>query len=135
MSYSIYLRGVKCQACGRNAEEPDCPGPTYNLTGIFDLALTGEPLPNPETPEIAVVLFGKATDRPRGLRALSGRIASETIVDLDRAVARLVDPALYNDFVALEPDNGWGTLPDALNVMQRLQALAAEYPNHVWEIH
>lgn len=47
MSYDIYLRSEPCDKCGRGGEEPELPNPTYNLTPIFDLALTGEPLPNP----------------------------------------------------------------------------------------
>ena len=137
MSYDIYLHPEKsvCPTCLRGAVEPDLPNPTYNLTPIFDLALTNETLPNPKTSEAAVVLFREKTDRPRGLRLLSGRKAKDTIGDLQVALARLKDPENEEKFRALEPDNKWGTLEDAIFVMARLIQEAIMYPGHEWEIH
>ena len=134
MSYDVYLRAPNCPTCGHKPYEPDCPDPTYNLTPIFDLALTGEGLPNPEVSEASVVLLHKETDRPRGLRLLNGRKASETLAQLNHAIDRLSDETLRDKFVALEPPNKWGTLPDALYVMNKLRDLAAEYPNNFWEV-
>ena len=141
MSYDVYLRGEKkdpCVACGRPYHEedgPDLPGPTYNLTPIFDLALTGEGLPSPNVTEASVVLFGAKTDRPRGLRLLSGKRGRATIEWLEKAVGHLEDPAKREAFVALEPPNKWGTLPDALSVMERLLQAARDFPDHTWEVH
>jgi hypothetical protein len=135
MSYDIYLRGEKCDKCGHAPEEPDLPNPTYNLTPIFDLALTGEPLPNADVPEGHVVLLGAKTDRPRGLRLLSGRKASDTKAMLANALARLRDPAWHDRFVALEPSNKWGDLKGAVRVLEKLAIAADEYPGNVWEIH
>jgi hypothetical protein len=135
MSYDIYLRSKKCDTCGHEPDGPEyLPNPTYNLTGIFDRALTGEPLPNPEVGEAAVVLFGKATDRPRGLRVLSGRKARDTAPWIAKALAHLKNPAEADAFRALEPENRWGTLKDAQWVMERLLEAAEQYPDHVWEI-
>jgi hypothetical protein len=139
VSYDIYLRPPafergRCPTCGSVGEEPDCPGPTYNLTPIFDLALTGEVLPNAGVTEAEVVLFREETDRPRGLRLLNGRMARDTAGDIDRAIDRLADQELTARFVALEPPNKWGTLPVALNVMRRLKILAKKYPDNIWEI-
>ena len=135
MSYNIYLRGAPCPTCGHEADQSDLPNPTYNLTEIFDLALTGEPLPNPDVAEGAVVLFRVKTDRPRGLRVLTGRKASDTIEMIENALKRMSDPLWHARFVALEPENGWGTLQGAREVMQRLLQAANEYPAHIWEIH
>ena len=79
MSYDIYLRTKKppCGECGRAFENSYISWiPTYNLTPIFDRALTGEELPNPDVSEAQVVLFKEKTDRPRGLRLLSGHKAT-----------------------------------------------------------
>lgn len=138
MSYDIYLHADPkvCSACGRSDDYgPDLPDPTYNLTPIFDLALTNEPLPNPEVGEAGVVLLRQATDRPRGLRVLSGRKAGETFKQLSAAVCAVSDPARTAEFRALEPDNGWGDLKGAREVLTRLRDAAEQYPHRVWEIH
>lgn len=134
MSYDIYLRGKECPACGHRAVcDADLPGPTYNLTPIFDLALTGEPYPNPDVGEAGVVLLGAQTDRPRGLRVLSGRKASDTVRMLKHALLRIAeDPA---PFRKLEPENGWGDLKGAVSVLERLHEAAIENPDLFWEIH
>jgi len=135
MSYNIYLRGAPCPTCAHEPDQSDLPNPTYNLTEIFDLALTGEPLPNPDVAEGAVVLFRVKTDRPRGLRVLTGRKASDTIEMIENALKRMSDPLWHERLRALEPENGWGTLQGAREVMQRLLQAANEYPAHIWEIH
>jgi hypothetical protein len=134
MSYDIYLRSPQCDKCGQYRSEPELPEPTYNLTPIFDFVLTGEPLPNEDVSEGAVVLLGAETDRPRGLRLLSGRTARETGVEIGRAVDRLNDPKLRDQLVDLEPQNKWGTVDDAREVMTKLFVAALEYPDHTWEI-
>lgn len=136
MSYDIYLRAPQdTRPTSDDDDYPELPHPTYNLTPIFDRALTGEPLPSPEVPEIAVVLGGKATARPRGLRLINGRKARDTVVALRKAVGHLNDPAQEAAFRALEPSNRWGTLEGARKVMAALLEAAEEYPEHVWEIH
>lgn len=137
MSYDIYLRGdpPACPTCGHRAEVPDLPDPTYNLTPIFHLALTGEPLPNPDVSELAVVALGARTDHLRGLRVLSGLKAGDTITTIEAAIDRLNDPAWHDRFVALEPENKWGDLPGARMVMGWLLQAAKGHPSLVWEIH
>ena len=134
MSYSIHLVAQPCPTCGSRAEPSFCPDPTYNLTPIFDLALSGEGLPNPDVAEVSVVIFGQKTDRPRGLRLLNGRTARDTIPELDRAIERLADEGRRAEFVALEPENGWGTLRGATEVIRQLRQLADTYPNNRWDV-
>ena len=137
MSYDIYLRGATeaCPTCGHVPSDPGyLPSPTYNLTEIFDLALTDEALPNPEVSEGSVVILGVQTSRPRGLRLLSGKKAIDTQVMLQTALERLLDPTREESFRALEPSNKWGTLDSAVEVIRMLIKLAHEYPQHVWEI-
>lgn len=137
MSYDIDLEPTvkECEQCKRPFEGVSGPNPTYNLTGIFDLALTGEPLPNPDVGEGAVVLLGAKTDRPRGLRILNGRVASDTVATMHAALLRLRSPAMHKQFRALEPDNGWGTMDDAVATFERLIKLATDHPTLVWNIH
>lgn len=135
VSYDIYLRSKPCEHCGRRGDEPMSHGPTYNLSPIFDLALTGEPLPSPEVGELEVVLFRKETERPRGLRILSGRKARDTIPMLENALKRMRDPALIPKFRELEPPNKWGTYEDGITVFEYLLKDAEAYPDNVWEIH
>jgi len=134
VSYRIYLRAAPCPTCGRAGDEPELPDPTYNLTSIFDRALTGEPLPNPELTEYSVVLFGQQTDRPRGLRLLSGRKAKDTIAWLRNALAHVNAPEKADSFRALEPENKWGVLEDAQWVFAELLEAAIAYPEHTWEV-
>lgn len=123
MSYSIYLSSKPCPTCNRCGDEPDRLNPTYNLTPIFAIAFTGEPLS-----------IQTSTDRPRGLRLLNGRYARYTIALLQNALGRLSDPAKEAEFKKLEPDNGWGTLKDARWVIEKLISNAEEYPDNVWEV-
>jgi hypothetical protein len=136
MSYDIYLTSTRCPTCGRAGEScsRDLPEPTYNLTPIFDLALTGEPLPGPSTTEFSVVVLGDKTERPRGLRVLSMRKASDTIPMLEHALDRLKDPAWRDRLIALEPPNKWGTLKDAVSVVERMLEAARENPEMEWFI-
>jgi hypothetical protein len=134
MSYDVYLESPVCDKCGHRGEEPDLPDPTYNLSPIFDLALTGETFPNSDINEACVVLFKSQTDRPRGLRVLSGRKATDTESQLRRAVETLKDPEKQAAFKALEPENGWGSLSGAILVMEKLLRAAIEYPSNIWKI-
>jgi hypothetical protein len=135
MSYDLYLRTDPCPHCGaRKSYDGNLPEPTYNLTPIFDLALTNEALPNQDTNEAAVVLLGVPTDRPRGLRILSGRLARETRRQIMAAVDSLFDERRESDFRSLEPPNKWGTLESARDVMKALLAAASDFPDGRWEI-
>ena len=136
MSYDTYLNPPKpsCEHCGRDWEYVSGPNPTYNLTAIFDLALTGEGLPNPEVAEVAVVLLGAETDRPRGLRILSGLTGARSITPINNALARLANPELRDAFVALEPPNKWGTVESAVSTLSKLARMANDHPDYVWEI-
>lgn len=135
MSYDIYLQAPKCPTCKRpEGDYIDLPNPTYNLTPIFDFALTEEDLPNEDITELSVVLFKAKTDRPRGLRILDGRKASETVPQIEKALARMKDATLELKFAALEPPNKWGDLKGALWVMQKLLEAAKEFGDRTWEI-
>jgi hypothetical protein len=135
MSYTIGLIHVPCHACGRTEESPDCPDPTYNLTAIYDLALTNEPaLPNAEASEFEVVVLGASTDRPRGLRLLNGRLAKDTLVDIEAAIQRMENVERTAEFVKLEGPDGWGTLPQALRIMKKLFDLAKANLNATWYV-
>lgn len=140
MSYDIYIRSKHfCPHCGRDSiraedsYEGDLPEPTYNLTPIFDLALTGEELPNENVSEFGVVILKEKTDRPRGLRVLSGRKVGETIDMLSVALQRIADDP--ERFRKLEPENKRGTLKDAVWVFERMRDAARECnPEATWEI-
>lgn len=135
MSYDIYLEAKPCDHCGAAKPEPDLPNPTYNLTPIFDLALTGEDLPNAATGEVAVVLLGAATDRPRGLRLLNGKTGTESMAMLNAALDRMADERLRDQFLELQPKNGWGDFDGARRTMNELRHAANEYPLNVWRVH
>ncbi len=134
MSYSIHLIGEVCAKCGHQPAPPRLPDPTYNLTGIFDLALTGRDLPNPELSEFQAVVLGERTDRPRGLRLLNGKRAGETEAWMRLALSQMRDQGNREKFLALEDPDGWGTLQGAVRVMGELVDAAKECPDHVWEI-
>ena len=136
MSYDIYLGKAACVTCGHvDHADVNLPNPTYNLTPIFDFALTGEPLPNEDVSEALVVLHHAKTDRPRGLRILNGRTGRDTLKQLNAALFALSDdPEKMKTFRKLQPPNGWGTPEDARSVMKTLRDAAEEHPDHVWEI-
>jgi hypothetical protein len=126
MSYDIYLHapGVTCPSCGRPADEPDCPKPTYNLSPIFAKAFTGE----------ACVALRGTRARATGLHLLVGHAAKDTLGALREAAAALDDPCRRILFRNLQPANGWGTVEDARRVIARLIIVAVDYPDHVWSV-
>jgi hypothetical protein len=134
MSYDVDLDRPECPTCKHSVRGPTLPDPTYNLSPIFDFALTGESFPNASTSEGAVVLLGAPTDRPRGLRVLSGKTGQESLAMLQLACERLNDPKLEATFRALEPLNKWGTLEDAQEVMPKYRDAATKFPDHVWNV-
>ncbi len=134
MSYDIWLESKPCEHCARRGSEPDCPDPTYNLTPIFHFALTGEDQPSPEVGIFEEVVLHKPTAAPRGLRVLTGKTGTESLPLLGDAIVRLCAPAHREHLLKLEPENRWGTLEDAVTVLQRLATLANEYPDNVWRV-
>lgn len=134
MSYDIWLESKPCEHCGRFGNDPDCPDPTYNLTPIFHFALTGEDQPNPEVGIFEEVVLHKPTDAPRGLRVLTGKTGAESIPMLEVAHERLLSQDNRERLLAMEPENKWGTLEDAVFIIQRLTTLAREYPDNVWRV-
>ena len=135
MSYDVYFKGAKCEKCGHDPErDMNLPGPTYNLTPIFDRALTNEDLPDPNLSEFAVVILKNKTQRPRGLRLLSGRTGADTLKQLENALVQLEDPAREAEFRALEPPNKWGTLESAIECVRKYRDAAREYPENVWDV-
>lgn len=129
MSYDIDL---VCDHCdGRFGEHLD---PTYNLTPIFDLALTNEEMPNPEISEFETVIFNKETDRPRGLRLLSGVTATDSLRRLRQASSDMRNPEKEAMFKALEPENKWGDLKGAIWVIDKMVEQAEKYPKGIWKI-
>jgi len=134
MSYDIYLLGAPCSACGHEAEQPELPDPTYNLTRIFHLALTNEPMPSPEVGSMEEVVLGKPVNAPRGLCCLNGARAGDTTERLRAAIRNITNPARYAEFDVLKPSNGWGTLEGATEVLKELLDAAERYPDYVWDI-
>jgi hypothetical protein len=135
MSYDIHLMGDKCPTCEHQPRKDDLGNPTYNLTPMFDFALTGKPMPKDEPPGGAVVLLRAKTRRPYGLRILSGRKAGETLPVILKALSRMDDLKLRGKFLALNPPNHWGDFDGAVNVMKNLRWAAEANPEMTWEIH
>lgn len=130
MSYDIDLIKERCPTCGHEARVYDLPNPTYNLTPIFHMALTGLPMPNEDISEGAVVLFKAETDSPRGLRVLNGVKATDSMQQINRALIAIEEnPSLYRK---MEPANRWGTLEDAVHVLAKMRQAAKDYPDYVW---
>ena len=129
MGYTVHFT---CRCCGRGPD--DLPQPTYNLTAIFDFALTGEALPNPEVSEVAVVLLNKTTDRPRGLRIIDGLTGEQSLEKLRHALASMAEPTHAKAYQDLEPRNQWGSLAGAWSVLDALLKAAEEWPGNVWGI-
>ena len=134
MSYDVYLRSEKCPTCGHYGPEPDKLGPTYNLTPIFHLALTGEDMPSPEVSEGEAVVLGKKVSKPRGLRVLDGITGAESIQILETAIRLLTNESMHHKFRSLEPENGWGDLPGAIRVISTMLDNAREFPKNTWSI-
>jgi hypothetical protein len=107
MSYDIFLR---CPACGQS---PDRLSPTYNLGQIFRLAL--QPLDN-------------------GIYSLEGLTGHISLPWLRGALERLVAPSRQEEFRALEPANGWGTLNDARKTIETMIDYATRFPISLWDL-
>lgn len=136
MSYDIDLESSPCGVCGRKGEEPYCPDPTYNLAGIFHLALTGEGLPDLRAGTFGDVVLHepRANPAPCGLEVLTGLTGAESLPILDLACERICNPDLRASFRALEPENGWGTVDGSKEILRELRDLAAKYPENRWRV-
>lgn len=135
MSYDIDLEAAACAACGVTPNAPYCPDPTYNLARIFHLALTGDRVPESTAGTLADVVLGGHREREAfGLELLTGKTGAESLAMLDAAIERLADERMRGAFVALEPDNKWGTVDDGLIVIRKLRELAAEHFKHTWRV-
>lgn len=136
MSYSIYLESSPCGTCGRKGEEPYCPDPTYNLAGIFHLALAGEKLPDPRAGTFGDVVLHepRATPAPCGLELLTGLTGAESLSVLNLAIERIANPDMRASFEALEPPNKFGTVDGGAKILRELRDLAVEYPTNRWRV-
>ncbi len=47
---------------------------------------------------------------------------------------RCNDESLREQFLSLEPENGWGTFSGAIGTLRDLQELAERYPHFTWDI-
>lgn len=70
----------------------------------------------------------------RDICILDGRLARDTIAELEAAMARMNDPALTKQFLSLEPSNKWGDFRGACEVMEMLLDAAKAYPDYIWEV-
>lgn len=96
MSYDLRI-AVKVEGCGKliDIREPELANPTYNLGKMFR-ACTGWDYEQ-----------GKYYN------------CSDVIENIDRGIRELRKrPSAYK---SLEPDNGWGTLEDAVQVLESLR--------------
>jgi hypothetical protein len=105
LSYDIYLR---CPTCGQS---PDRLSPTYNLGQIFRLAL--QPLTN-------------------GIYSLEGMTGFESLPILEVARERM--DARQEEFRALEPANGWGSLDGARKTIETMIESATRFPASLWDV-
>lgn len=62
------------------------------------------------------------------LRDLSGKLGSELIPQLERAVADMRDPARREVYQAMNPPNGWGSHTTATNYLDEILAACREHP-------
>lgn len=124
MSYDIYM----LNPAGEQTTET--MNPTYNLSQIFDRALTGEDFPNPEVAEVGVVLLKTKTDRPRGLRLIDGKTGADAAPLLKAAMERVVSD--YDAHRDLEPENGWGTIDGAQRTLRQMFEESMANPTCTW---
>lgn len=108
MSYDIYLR---CPTCGQS---PDRLSPTYNLGQIFRLAL--QPLSN-------------------GIYSLEGMTGLESLpILMDAHAAMSPSGSRLQEFQALEPANGWGSLDGARQTIATMIESATRFPHSLWDV-
>lgn len=124
MSYDLYMLNPASE------QTTNTLNPTYNLSQIFDRALTGEDFPNPEVAEVGIVLLKTNTDRPRGLRILDGKTGAEAVPLLATALDRI--DANWGEFKKLEPDNGWGSVGSAVYTLRTMLEESVANPTCTW---
>lgn len=67
------------------------------------------------------------------LSVFAGRVAKETLPDLERAVATM--EADLRPFIAMESDNGWGRAAELLRLYREMAAECRKHPGAVWAAH
>lgn len=109
MSYDIWLKIEKpsCDACGRPAEdrtEGDWGSCTSNLASMWCAA-------------------------GADLAKFHGKLAGDCIQTLGEAIGELkAQPARY---IAMNPENGWGSYADLVPALEKLLAIFQEWPHGV----
>lgn len=108
MSLDLYLTSERCESCERPGDEHASVNITYNLSPMWHAACPG----------------GKNLVPIEGL---TGEQAAPIVAD---ALAALREEP--EKFVALNPSNGWGSYPDLLDALTRIQQASESYPQAVW---
>lgn len=99
---------------------------THNTNGMINQALGLQPVGAPYNTARAV-LFGDAPSWWRLLNGSTGREGQELLARILNAF--VADPPR---FLAMEPDNGWGSLESLTRVLGEMLAACTEYPVGVW---
>jgi hypothetical protein len=125
MSFDIYLKAEACEHCGHGGGYVYSANITHNVNEIVErcLVAAGAPVSKVEGSAYAERSWGR----------LTGWKAREALPFVDLALVVAFDPSRAQEFMALEPSNGWGSLDSVRTVMREFCEAMTKWPNAVIE--
>jgi hypothetical protein len=112
MSFDVYLEHPHCEHCGRRDADVFWFNLTHNVNCIVDACLVAGGATRAKNDEQYYV--------ERSWGRLNGWRAGDLIDILTRAAQVANDPDRADEFRAMEPDNGWGTLDSVRRKLDEL---------------
>lgn len=126
MSFDVYIMVSSCTECGGDERTMYEFNITHNVNSIVDRCLVAGGATKART--------GNSGYAERSWGRLEGWTVAEVTPIVDRALDEAIDPTNRAEFLAMQPDNGWGSLDGVQRVLKefRDQLLCAR-PQ--WVIH
>lgn len=108
MGLDLWMTSQVCPTCERS-ESTDSHHITYNLSPMWSVIFPND----------------------KHMVDIDGMTGRNSVPRLTVALQRLMDSP--DEFIPLNPSNGWGSYEGFKQYIRTLLALAHRYPNYVWE--
>jgi len=120
MSFDVYLEYPPCATCGCDGHSGGSFNLTHNVNTIVDRCLVAGGATKAKRDEAGYA--------ERSWGRLDGWTGAEALPIVTAAVVAAHDVARLEEFKALEPENGWGSLESVQRCLTELLEMCATHP-------